>query len=92
MTAKQPKRNAIILDEAIQQRVAALAKEHQLNQGEAIEVMMDMLQGKPEFNAAMKAKRDDKVNSRTGKTAILKRLSKLTPEQLNHLAASLGQE
>lgn len=92
-TAKSPaKRTAIVLDPGIQDRVAVISKEYKLNQGLVIEVMLDMLQGKPEFEEALKAKRDIKVNSRTGKTAILKRLSKLSPEQLETLAARLFEE
>lgn len=90
-TNKAVKRTAIVLDPAIQDRVAALSKEHKLNQGLVIEVMLDMLQDKPEFVQALKEKRESKVNSRTGKTAILKRLSKLTAEELEALAAKLEE-
>lgn len=83
------KRTAIVLDPSIQDRVADLAKDHKLNQGQVIEVMLDMLTGTPEFIAALKAKREEKVNSRTGKTAILKKLSKLSAEELEALAAQL---
>jgi hypothetical protein len=88
-TKSAAKRTAIVLDPNIQDRVAALSKEHKLNQGLVIEAMLDLLDGKPEFVTALKEKRESKVNSRTGKTAILKKLSKLSAEELEALAAQL---
>lgn len=87
--AKAPKRTAIVLEADIQDKVATLAKTYKLSQGVVIQTMMDMLGDKPEFDAALKAKRIDKVSNRTGKTAILKKLSKLSAEELEALAASL---
>lgn len=90
--ANAPKRNAIVLEGHIQEKVAKVAREHKLSQGQVVLTMLEMLEGKPEFEEALKAKRDTKVNSRTGKTAILKKLSKLTAEELEQLAASLKNE
>jgi hypothetical protein len=90
--ATAAKRTAIVLDPAIQDRVADLAKNHKLNQGQVIEVMLDMLTDKPDFIEALKSKREQKVSSRTGKTAILKKLSKLSADQLEALAAQLKDE
>lgn len=85
----ETKRTAIVLDVTIQDRVAKLAKEHKINQGQVIEVMLDMLGDNPEFIQAMKDKREAKVGGRTSKTSILKKLSKLSAEELEELTKSL---
>ncbi len=84
------KRTAIVLDASIQEKVAVIARAHKLNQGVVIETMIDMVSDTPEFIAALQAKRDDKVSNRTGKTAILKKLSKLSADELEALAAMIG--
>lgn len=84
-----PKRTAIVLEADIQEKVATIAKTHKLSQGIVIQTMIDMVGNTPEFEAALKAKREDKVSNRTGKTAILKKLSKLSAEELEELAKSL---
>lgn len=84
-----PKRTAIVLEADIQEKVATIAKTHKLSQGVVIQTMIDMVGNTPEFEAALKAKREDKVSNRTGKTAILKKLSKLSAEELEELAKSL---
>jgi hypothetical protein len=83
------KRTAIVLDETIQARVAKLAKEHKINQGQVIEVMLDMLADQPEFIVNLKEKREEKVSGRTSKTSLLKKLSKLSAEELEALAKNL---
>jgi hypothetical protein len=87
-----PKRTAIVLDADIHEKVATIARDHKLPQGVVIQTMIDMVGDKPEFVARLKEKRDDKVSSRTGKTAILKKLSKLSAEELEALAAMLKDE
>lgn len=84
------KRTAIVLDASIQEKVAVIARAHKLNQGVVIETMIDMVSDTPEFIAALQAKREDKVSNRTGKTAILKKLSKLSADELEALAAMIG--
>jgi hypothetical protein len=84
-----PKRTAIVLEADIQEKVATIAKTYKLSQGIVIQTMMDMVGNTPEFDTALKAKREDKVSNRTGKTAILKKLSKLSAEELEELAKSL---
>lgn len=84
-----PKRTAIVLEADIQEKVATIAKTYKLSQGIVIQTMMDMVGNTPEFDAALKAKREDKVSNRTGKTAILKKLSKLSAEELEELAKNL---
>lgn len=88
----EPKRTAIVLSTQIQDRVAKLAKEHKINQGQVIEVMLDLLTDKPEFVEAMKTKRTEKVGGRTSKTSLLKKLSKLSAEELENLAKNLKDE
>lgn len=85
----EPKRTAIVLDTKIQDRVATLAKEHKINQGQVIDVMLDLLGDKPEFVEALKAKRDEKIGGRTSKTSLLKKLSKLSAEELEALAKTI---
>lgn len=85
----ESKRTAIVLEADIQERVAVIAKEHKLTQGQVILTMLEMLTDKPEFIQALKAKREQKVNSRTGKTALLKKLSKLSAEELEALTKAL---
>lgn len=87
--AKAPKRTAIVLEADIQDKVATIAKNYKLSQGQVIQTMIDMVGTTPEFDAALKAKRIDKVSNRTGKTAILKKLAKLSAEELEALAANL---
>jgi hypothetical protein len=84
-----PKRTAIVLEADIQEKVATIAKTYKLSQGIVIQTMMDMVGNTSEFDTALKAKREDKVSNRTGKTAILKKLSKLSAEELEELAKSL---
>jgi len=84
-----PKRTAIVLEADIQEKVATIAKTYKLSQGIVIQTMIDMVGNTPEFDTALKAKREDKVSNRTGKTAILKKLSKLSAEELEELAKSL---
>lgn len=91
-TKTAPKRNAIVLDGAIQERVARLARDAKLTQGVVINAMMDLLEGTPQFEDKLKELRESKLGSRTGKTAILKKLSKLSAEELEKLAASLEGE
>lgn len=86
------KRTAIVLEADIQEKVATIARDNKLSQGIVIQTMMDMLGGTPEFAAALKVKREDKVNNRTGKTAILKKLSRLSAEELEVLAAMLKDD
>jgi hypothetical protein len=88
MTA--PKRTAIVLEADIQEKVAVIARHHKLSQGVVIQTMIDMVGDTPEFLERLKAKREDKVSNRTGKTAILKKLSKLSADELEALAAMLG--
>lgn len=86
------KRNAIVLEETIQRRVAELAKESKLSQGLVIETMMNLLQTpelKSRFEQALQDRRTSKVTNRTGKTALLKKLSKLSAAQLEELAKQL---
>ena len=87
----EPKRTAIVLDASIQDRVAKLAKEHKINQGQVIDVMLDLLGDKPEFIEALKNKREEKVGGRTSKTAILKKLSKLSADELEELTKALKE-
>lgn len=87
MTA--PKRTAIVLEADIQEKVALIARDHKLSQGIVIQTMIDMVGDSPEFVERLKAKREEKMNGRTGKTAILKKLSKLSAEELEALAAML---
>jgi hypothetical protein len=91
-TASTAKRAAIVLEQDIQEKVATIAKTYKLSQGQVIQTMIDMVGTTPEFDAALKAKRTEKVSNRTGKTAILKRLSKLSAEELEALAKSLKSE
>lgn len=86
------KRNAIVLDADIQEKVATIARDHKLSQGIVIQTMIDMVGDTPEFTAALKTKRENKVNNRTGKTAILKKLSRLSAEELEVLAAMLKDD
>lgn len=84
-----PKRTAIVLDIDVREKLAKVARAYKLNQGVVIDTMLDMLNGKPEFDAALKDRRAEKVENRTGKTAILKKLSKLSAEELEALAAQM---
>ena len=54
-----------------------------------IDAALDMVGDTPEFDAALKARRTEKVESRTGKTALLKKLSKLSADELEALTANL---
>jgi hypothetical protein len=87
-----PKRTAIVLEADIQEKVATIAKTYKLSQGIVIQTMIDMVGDTPEFDTALKAKREDKVSNRTGKTAILKKLAKLSAEELEELTKSLKVE
>ena len=84
-----PKRTAIVLEPEIQDQVAVLARTHKLPQGLVIQTMIDMVRDKPEFIAALQAKRVEKVSNRTGKTALLKRLAKLSAEELEALTSNI---
>lgn len=88
MTA--PKRTAIVLEADIQEKVAKVARLHKLSQGVVIDTMLDMVGETPEFVQALQARRTEKVQNRTGKTALLKRLSKLSAEELETLTANLA--
>ena len=83
------KRLAILLHPPVQRQVAALAKEHKLSQSEVVEVMIDAIKTVPDINERFTQKREAKVSGRTGKTAILKKLSKLSADELEALAAQL---
>jgi len=84
-----PKRTAIVLDADIHERVAKVARTYKLSQGIVIDAALDMVGDTPEFDAALKARRTEKVESRTGKTALLKKLSKLSADELEALTANL---
>lgn len=86
------KRLAILLHPPIQQRVATIAREHKLSQSEVVEVLVDLLDATPNAAELFAKKRESKVSGRTGKTALLKKLSKLSAEELAALAAQLKDE
>jgi len=83
------KRLAILLHPPVQQRVAVIAREHKLSQSEVIEVLVDLANTTPNIAELFATKRESKVNGRTGKTALLKKLSKLSAEDLAALAMQL---
>lgn len=83
------KRLAILLHPPIQREIAALAKEHKLSQSEIIEVMVEAIKDVPDMTERFTKRRESKVGGRSGKTAILKKLSKLSAEELEALAAQL---
>ncbi len=85
------KRLAILLHPPVQQRVAVIAREHKLSQSEIIEVLVDLLEATPNAAELFAKKRESKVSGRTGKTALLKKLSKLSAEELAALTAQLKE-
>lgn len=90
-TEEKGKRYAIIVEQVVQEKLAKIAKTHKISQGAVVETLMEHAD-MDKLDAAFKARREAKVAGRTGKTAILKRLSKLTPEQLEALAAQLPKD
>jgi len=87
-----PARYAILTDKDTQARVATLSKDHKLNQGIVVSVMLDMLEGRQEFIDALAKRREERVSSRSGKTALLKKLSQLSAEELAELAKQLEKK
>jgi len=85
------KRYAIVVEQTVQEKLAKIAKTYKISQGAVVETLMDSAD-MSKLEEAFKARREAKVAGRTGKTAILKRLSKLTPEQLEALAAQLPKD
>lgn len=87
-TEEKGKRYAIVVEQLVQTKLAALAKQHKISQGAVVEELMGLVS--PEMlEKALVARRESKVSNRSGKSAILKKLSKLTPEQLEMLAAQM---
>ena len=83
-------RFSIIVDKTVQEKVAAVAKEHKISQSEVIMTLYenaDLEALKPKFDA----KRETKVSTRGSKSALLARIGKLTPEQLEKLLSSVSQ-
>lgn len=87
----QPKRSAIVLETEIQDRIAKLARLHKLSQGHIILALLEACEGKPEFEAAIKAKQDAKTSNKVGKTAVLKELSKFSAGDLDLLLKALKE-
>lgn len=92
MTQDHDKRLAILLHPPVQKRVAAFAKDHKLSQSEVIEVFLELAESTPDLAERFTKKRDAKVSGRSGKTALLKKLSKLSAEELAALAAQVKDE
>ena len=92
MTVEHEKRLAILLHPPVQRKVAGFAKEHKLPQSEVVEVLLELAEQTPDIAERFAKKREIKVSGRTGKTALLKKLSKLSAEDLAALAAQLKDE
>lgn len=88
----EAKRAAIVLEADIQDRVAKLARYHKLSQGHIILTMLELCEGKPEFEQAVQARREAKVSNKVGKTAMLKELAKLSADDLDALMKALKKE
>lgn len=83
-------RFSIIVDKSVQEKVAAIAKEHKISQSEVIMTLYenaDLEALKPKFEA----KREVKVNTRGSKSALLARISKLSPEQMEKLLTAIPE-
>lgn len=70
------------------ERLAALAKEFKINQGEAIEVLLDTMD-KEALTPHFQAKRAAKIATRQPKTALLQRLKALPANQLEAVLAAI---
>ena len=82
------RRFSVIVNKDVQENIAKLAKEHKISQSDVIMTLYensDLVALKSKFEA----KREVKVNSRGSKSAVLAKIGKLTPEQLEKLLASL---
>jgi len=82
------KRYAIVVEQSVQNKLAELAKQHKISQGAVVEELMGLV-NTDALAKALVARREHKVSNRSGKSAILKKLSKLSPEQLEALAAQM---
>lgn len=83
-------RFSIIVDKTVQEKVAAVAKEHKISQSEVIMTLYenaDLEALKPKFDA----KRETKVSTRGSKSALLARISKLSPEQMEKLLTAIPE-
>lgn len=85
----EAKRAAIVLETDIQERVAKLARQNKLSQGQIILTMLELCEGTPKFEEAIKNRQDAKNMNKRGKTAMLKELSKFSAEDLSALVEAL---
>lgn len=92
MTQEHDKRLAILLHPPVQRRVATYAKDNKLSQSEVVEVLLELADQTPDLAERFTKKREAKVSGRSGKTAILKKLSRLSAEELAALASQLKDE
>lgn len=75
MQNKDTKRFTVSISEGHAEHLAALAKLYKLNQGEIIEVLLEIATTRHLSEAAIK-RREEKVNSRTSINAVVQRMRK----------------
>lgn len=78
------KRFAILVYPEVQQEFAKLAKQYKVSQSVVAKTLLDIVD-RQKLDDVLKIKYVEKMDNRTSKTALLKRLSGLSAEQLAEL-------
>lgn len=84
------KRFAILVYPEVQQELAKLAKQYKVSQSIVAKTLLDLVD-RQKLDEVLKVKYVAKIEGRSSKTAILKRLAALNAEQLADLLAKSEQ-
>lgn len=90
MSNKEKRVTIAYSDVSYHERIAALAKEYKLSQGEVIEVLLDTVYDNFTFTEALILKREKKVGSRTSIRAIIQRTKGMPGEQRKQALEKAG--
>lgn len=90
MKTEDTKRYTIVLSAAHQDKLAAVAKQFKISQGEVIEELLDHAAGLESMAERFTARREEKVAGRTSKKELLGKLKSLPAEELAALLAQTG--
>lgn len=90
MSNKEKRVTIAYSDVSYHERIAALAKEYKVSQGEVIEVLLDTVHDEHFLIEGLIKKREDKVGARTSIRAIIQRTKGMPGEQRKQALKQAG--
>jgi len=89
MSANEKRITITFTDESYHRMLARWSKDHQLTQGEVIEVMLDNVRDEHFMEEAMDERRKQKVAGRTSIRAMIQKTKGMTPEERQRVMGKL---